>query len=341
VSGELTDELQPAGVGFGQSPPAFLQPGDEVEIRVTGLGSLRNKVAETRTSNSTLDRLRKTSSVPVANTAKSVNGINLTEINKKPLYYQTRGSGPPIVFVHGLGGSSEHYTPLISSLSLDKSHTIHQFDLEGHGLSPTSALSSLSIESFAADVKGVFDHAGLSSTPGTTLVAHSMGCAIAVQFVLQNPGLVKNLILLGPVPNPLPEAASNASIARAALARGKGMAAVVDAVSTAATSEATKRNNPVGMAAIRLSLLSQDPEGYAKACQALAGATSALPLERVDSQTLVITGDEDKVCPPAVANEYASTIPHSRKAIVLKGVGHWHIFEDIQGVSDAVKTLLT
>lgn len=341
MSGKSTDELQPAGVGFGQNPPTFLQPGDEVEIRVTGLGSLRNKVAETSASNSTLEKLQKTSAVPVANLGKSVNGTDLTEINEKPLYYQTRGSGPPIVFVHGLGGSSEHFTPLISSLSLDKSHTIYQFDLEGHGLSPTSALSSLSIESFAADVKGVFGHAGLSSSSGTTLVAHSMGCLIAVQFVLQNPGLVKNLILLGPVPNPLPEAASNAAIARAALARGKGMAAVVDALSTAGTSEATKHNNPVGMTAIRLSLLSQDPEGYAKACQALAGARSAFPLQQVDSHTLVITGDEDKVCPPAVATKYASTIPNSREAIVLQGVGHWHIFEDIQGVSDAVKSLLT
>jgi pimeloyl-ACP methyl ester carboxylesterase len=275
--------------------------------------------------------------VPITNLAKSVNGVSLTQINGKPLYYQTRGSGPPIVFVHGLGGTSEAYTPLISAASLDKSHTVHLLDLEGHGLSPTSALSPLSIDSFAADTKGVFDHAGVTSSSEATLVAHSMGCLIALQFVLQNPGLVKKLILLGPPPNPLPEAASKGSIARAALAREKGMAAVVDAVAAAGTSEATKRNNPVALGAVRLSLLGQDPEAYAKACQALAGATTAFPLDRVDSQTLVITGDEDKVSPPAVAAKYASLIPHSQEAIVLKGVGHWHIFEDIQGVANAVK----
>ncbi|KAL1967839.1 hypothetical protein VTN77DRAFT_2528 [Rasamsonia byssochlamydoides] len=338
--GDVIATGTPAGVGFGQNPPTFLQPGDEVEVRVTGLGSLRNKVAPVSTSNSTLSNLQKTSPIPTTNLAKSVNGVSLTQINGKALYYQTRGSGSPIVFIHGLGGSSEHYTPLISALSLDKSHTVHLLDLEGHGLSPTSALSALSIESFAADIKGVFDHAGITSSSGATLVGHSMGCLIALHFVLQNPGLVKKLILLGPPPNPLPEAASKGSIARAALVREKGMAAVVDAVATAATSEATKSNNPVAMAAVRLSLLSQDPEAYAKACQALAGATTAFPLDKVDSQTLVVTGDEDKVSPPAVAAKYASTIPNSQEAVVLEGVGHWHIFEDVQGVANAVKSFI-
>lgn len=275
--------------------------------------------------------------MPVTNLAKS-NGAGLTNINGKALYYQTRGSGSPIVFVHGLGGTHDFYTPLVGALSLDKTHTLHLFDLEGHGLSPTSALSTLTIESFAADVKGIFDHAGMTS--GATLVAHSMGCLVALTFVLKNPGLVSKLILLGPPPNPLPEAASKGSIARAALVREKGMAAVVDAVAAAGTSEATKVNKFVGLAAVRISLLGQDPEAYAKACTALAGATNALPLDTVDSETLIVTGNEDKVSPPALCTKYASTIPKSREAVVLDNVGHWHIFEDVHGVANAVKSFI-
>ncbi|KAJ9401028.1 hypothetical protein DTO282F9_1976 [Paecilomyces variotii] len=335
--GDVIATGTPAGVGFGQNPPTFLKPGDEVEIKVTSLGSLRNKIAPVGTDNATVALVQEASksAVPVTNLSKSVNGISLTKINGKALYYQTRGNGSPIVFVHGLGGTQDFYTPLIGALSLDKSHALHLFDLEGHGLSPTSALSTLTIDSFAADVKGVFDHAGISS--GATLVAHSMGCLIALSFVLKNPGLVSKLILLGPPPNPLPEAASNGSIARAALVREKGMAAVVDAVATAGTSEATKARNLVGLAAIRLSLLGQDPEAYAKACTALAGATSALPLDKIDSETLIVTGSEDKVSPPALCSKYASTIPNSREAVVLENVGHWHVFEDVQGVATAVK----
>jgi 2-keto-4-pentenoate hydratase/2-oxohepta-3-ene-1,7-dioic acid hydratase in catechol pathway len=36
----------PGGVGMGRTPPVFLQPGDEVEIEIDGLGTLRNPVAE-------------------------------------------------------------------------------------------------------------------------------------------------------------------------------------------------------------------------------------------------------------------------------------------------------
>lgn len=308
-----------------------------MEIKVTDLGALRNKIAPVNAENATVALVQETSrsAVPVTNLSKSVNGASLTKINGKALYYQTRGSGTPIVFIHGLGGTQDFYTPLIGALSLEKSHALHLFDLEGHGLSPTSALSTLTIDSFAADVKAVFDHAGITS--GATLVAHSMGCLIALSFVLKNPGIVSKLVLLGPPPNPLPEAASKGSIARAALVREKGMAAVVDAVTTAGTSEATKASNFLGLAAARVSLLGQDPEAYAKACTALAGATTALPIEKVDSETLIVTGNEDKVSPPALATKYASTIPKSRDAVVLDNVGHWHIFEDVQGVASAVK----
>ncbi|KAL2000656.1 hypothetical protein VTN02DRAFT_2795 [Thermoascus thermophilus] len=164
-----------------------------------------------------------------------------------------------------------------------------------------------------------------------------MGCLVALSFVLQHPGLVSKLVLLGPPPNPLPEAGSKGSLARAALVREKGMAAVVDAVATAGTSEATKANNHVGLAAVRMSLLGQDPEAYAKACAALAGATTPLAVDKLDATTLIVTGDEDKVSPAALCTKYASTIPDSSEPVVLKNVGHWHIFEDVQGVADAVK----
>ena len=89
------------------------------------------------------------------------------------------------------------------------------FDLEGHDISPISPLNSLSISSFAVDVKGMSQRAKITS--GSTLVAHSMGCLVALSFTISNPGLVENSFV-GPPPSPLSEAASNGSLARAALA---------------------------------------------------------------------------------------------------------------------------
>lgn len=312
---------------------------------MTGLGTLRNKIASSSSTNYTIARVEQHSSIPTTNLTKSCGGIGLTTINSKSLYYSHQGKpeGSPIVFVHGLGGTSEYYTPLISSLSLSQSHSLHLFDLEGHGLSPTTATSALSISSFASDLHAIFSHASLttsSSPPTTTLIAHSMGCLVALTFILAHPSLVQNLILIGPPPSPLPPLASTNTAARAALVREKGMAAVVDAITTAGTSAKTKDSNPLAVAAVRLSLLGQEPEAYAKACSALAGATDTLEIGKVVARTLIVTGDEDKVSPPALCWKMQKEMGERCEVVVLEGVGHWHVFEDVKGVSEAVGAFL-
>jgi pimeloyl-ACP methyl ester carboxylesterase len=328
-------------VGIGKKPPVFLQPGDEISVTVDGLGTLYNRVASTSDLNATVERVSAHSSFNLTNVAKTIGGkVDLTQINSKPLHYQRVGSGDEsIVFIHGLGGTKDYWTPLVSALSLADRATLHLFDFEGHGLSPTHPLSALSIESLAADLAGVFQVAGASSSKPATLVAHSMGCLVAMKFALDNPDLLKKLVLIGPPPSPLPKPASDGSYARAALARSKGMSAVVDAVVGAGTSERTKKENPVAVTAVRLSLLGQDPESYAKACQALAGATSDLQVEGLATSTLIVTGDEDKVSPPALCEKYVARMRDARH-VVLPGVGHWHVYEDVQGVARSVKGFL-
>lgn len=313
----------------------WLKSGDVVEVSVTGLGTLSNKISSS-SINPVEARVAAFSHLSTNNIDKSVGGtVGLTSINKKPMFCTNLGdsSKPPVVFVHGLGGTSEFYTSLISSLGLEKTHSIWLYDLEGHGRSPSKVSSVLSIESFAKDLVGVFRVAGIKS--GATLVAHSMGCLVAMQAVLTHPELVKKLVLFGPPPTPLPEAGSKGAHARAALAREKGMGAVVDAVVTAGTSQRTKDQNPLAIATTRISILSQDPECYAKACSALANATTAIPIQDIKATTLIVTGSDDKVSPPALCKEYAERIP-ACNVKVLEGVGHWHIFEDLKASSDAI-----
>jgi len=227
---------------------------------------------------------------------------------------------------------------LVELTKFKSSYNCVLFDLEGHGLSPTSPLSKLSIASFAADVKDLASHFGVTS--GLTLVAHSMGCLVALQAAQGNPGLVSKLILVGPPPNPLPEAASKGSHARAGLVRAEGMGAVVDAVCAGGTSQKTKDSNPVALTAVRLSLLGQSGEGYAKACSALAEATDAFDLESVKAETLIVTGAEDKVSSAEVCEGYKRKLPNVVGVEVLQDVGHWHVFEDATGVAQAVSKTL-
>jgi pimeloyl-ACP methyl ester carboxylesterase len=305
---------------------------------VTGLGKLINKVAPASSVNYEVARVEAISALSMNNSSKTINNYGLTKINGKYLNYQKLGKagGKPMVLIHGLGGSLEYWRSFIERY--ESSHSIHLFDLEGQGLSPTSPLSILSIASYAADVKAIFDHAGITS--GATLIAHSMGCLVAMLFIVLNQKFVENLVLMGPPPSPLPEASSNGALARAEKARTQGMAGVANDVTAAGTSALTKKMNPLAMTATRLSLLGQDPEGYAKACTALAGATAALEVEKINARTLVITGDDDKVSPPELCSQYAQRLQASAP-IVLENTGHWHMFEKEAELSNAVSQFLS
>ncbi|GIZ38715.1 hypothetical protein CKM354_000212100 [Cercospora kikuchii] len=342
MPGDVLATGTPAGVGIGRTPPVYLAPGDEIAVSIEGLGTLTNKIASESTANPTLQRVQQNQlkALPVANAGKCLNAnVGLTNIGGKPLNVLRRGAenGPPAVFVHGLGGTSDYWTPLIQASGLDKSHALHLFDFEGHGQSPTSPLSTITIGSLAADLKSVFQNAGIVSGSDATLFAHSMGCIVAIRFILDNPQLVKKLVLVGPPPIPLPEAASKNNKARATLVRQKTMAGVVDAVVGAGTSAKTQSENGLAISAVRMSLLAQDPEGYAKACDALAGATESLDLSAISADTLIVTGSEDKVSPPALCQGYSEKLKNSKGVVVLQDVGHWHVFEDAQGVANSLK----
>lgn len=340
--GDVLATGTPAGVGIGRKPPVFLKAGDVVEVSVTGLGTLRNEMAGPSARNQTVPRVLSESAaahVPISNLDRTCGGQGLTALNGKRLYYRRAGlpAGPPVIFIHGLGGSSENYTPLIGALSLEETHSLHLLDQEGHGLSPTAATSAISIASYAADVAALAEHAGIAS--GAAVMAHGMGCLVAGTLALEHPRLVSRLVLLGPPPSPAPGAGRRGPVARAATVRAQGMAAVVDAVTAAATSAATRARNHLAVAAIRMSLLGQDPEGYAKGCTALGAAEKGLEWGRIEAKTLIVTGDEDKVSPPAVCEKMAAQIQGS-VVKVLPETGHWHVFENLKDTTEAVKSFL-
>jgi pimeloyl-ACP methyl ester carboxylesterase len=107
------------------------------------------------------------------------------------------------------------------------------------------------------------------------------------------------------------------------------MMGVVDAIIQSGLSTSVQQNNPLAVAVVRISLLSQDAEGYAKACAALAGSgDEALDVESLRIPVSFITGEEDTVSPPALCRKYFKATG-GEPVEVLKSVGHWHFFEDV------------
>ncbi|OJJ87453.1 bifunctional fumarylacetoacetate hydrolase/alpha/beta hydrolase family protein [Aspergillus glaucus CBS 516.65] len=330
-----------ASDGLGQGilpmdPTKFLHPGDEMKISASGLGSLANHIASSDLPSTTIERAKSFSHIPLAN-CKARDGNGLVRVGHKSLFNQVQGKpgGPPIIFIHGLGGSSNYYVPLL--LRLSSTHELHLFDLEGHGLSPLNPLSKLTIASYMTDIKDLYM---LRADRPATVIAHSMGSLVALKLAINHPELTSKLILMGPPPSPVPQAGVEGSIARANLVRSKGMLATADTVVNGATSAHTKDYNPVAMAAAKLSLMGQDPEGYANACLALARSGSeTLDVSSIRIPTLILTGAEDAVGSPEVCRKYAESIVGAQ-VVVLPDVGHWHLFEDVRGVSGAIVSFL-
>lgn len=336
----------PAGVGIGMKPATFLKPSDIVEVSITGLGTLKNTVTATRDPEAISDRLAEeaTKSIPVQNLAITLGGVGLTTIaSGKQVNVEKMGDGKRlIVFVHGLGGSTTFYSQLVEKLKLTDTYTCVLYDLEGHGLSPTTATSPVTISSLADDLHDLLTTKSLTLPldEEVTIVAHSMGCLVAEVFALKHPELAHRIALIGPPPNPLPQAGYEASIKRAATVRKEGMRNVAKTVANAGTSERTKSHQSGGFAAVVTSLLSQDPESYAKGCTALASAHDLqVDLGQIRAQVLIIGGDEDKVSPPAYTKKLSQVLPRATLAM-LKETGHWHTFEDIDGTASALGSFL-
>ncbi|OHE99734.1 hypothetical protein CORC01_04870 [Colletotrichum orchidophilum] len=343
--GDVIATGTPAGVGIGRVPPVFLKPGDEIAVTISGLGTLRNRVADHLQLNPTELRIQEQCSelFRLENGEKSRHGqFGLQEkIGRFGAGHQRFGvRKDPIILIHSLGGTKDYWLPLISTLELEKSASVHVYDLAGHGLTPTHSLQTITVDSLTQDLSDVLGlveaEADVTSPP--TLIAHSFGCLVAIKYALAHPGNIKKLVLLGPPPLPLLPSTKDHLASTVALARSQGLSEIIEDVVASQVSGHTKKNNPLAVAAVRLSLAGQDPEAYAKVCSAFASAGD-IDLKELNVETLLVTGQEDSASSPAVVEEYARKINGSRQ-VVLPNVGHWHVFEDLVSVAESLREFL-
>ena len=222
-----------------------------------------------------------------------------------------------VLCIHGLGATSNFYTPVC--LALASRYRVVRPDLPGAGRSP--ARDGLSIQLFAEAMAKVARTLGLERVH---VIGHSLGSIVAQHLALSEPKLVRSLTLLGPLLAP-PEAGRQGLKDRAKKARAEGMAGIADQILQAATSADTRNNQPVAAALVRELVMRQDPEGYARSCEALASADAA-EIQHIACPTLLVTGDEDAVGTPSGARVMAERIPGAR-LVVLPRCGHWTTLE--------------
>ena len=106
------------------------------------------------------------------------------------LSYVDTGQGSAILFIHGLLGSHSNWTHLVDRLDTD--HRVIIPDLFGHGAS-AKPVGDYSLGSHAAILRDLIDRLGIDRV---TLVGHSLGGGIAMQFCYLFPERVEALVLV-------------------------------------------------------------------------------------------------------------------------------------------------
>lgn len=111
-------------------------------------------------------------------------------LHGQDLHYVDAGDGPAILFIHGLLGSHRSWTHLVDELAVDR--RVVAPDLFGHGAS-AKPMGDYSLSAHAATLRDLLDHLGINSA---TLVGHSLGGGIALQFSYLFPDRVDRLVLV-------------------------------------------------------------------------------------------------------------------------------------------------
>jgi pimeloyl-ACP methyl ester carboxylesterase len=111
--------------------------------------------------------------------------------NERWMYFVRRGErGPLVVFIHGFGCTHDDWNRQVAELQ-NRAATI-AVDLPGHGRTP-GTVAECTIETFAADVAGLVTALGFAPA---VLVAHSMGCRVALEVSRTAPRQVAGLVLI-------------------------------------------------------------------------------------------------------------------------------------------------
>lgn len=103
--------------------------------------------------------------------------------------------GPPLLILHGLFGSARNWAGIAKQFA--QSHRVFALDLRNHGSSEQT--SSMGYAEMAADV-AEFIHANGISRP--VIMGHSMGGKVAMQLALEDPDVLKGLIVVDIAPVP-------------------------------------------------------------------------------------------------------------------------------------------
>ncbi|WP_159080455.1 alpha/beta fold hydrolase [Nocardia suismassiliense] len=136
------------------------------------------------------DRAATSAVRPAADQASADGKGHYAAVNGGRLYYETHGTGRPLILLHGgLGTGESTFGAMIPELA--KTRRVIAVDLQAHGHTPDLA-RPLSYEALADDVAALINHLQLGKAD---LLGYSLGGGVALQVAARTPDLVDRLVV--------------------------------------------------------------------------------------------------------------------------------------------------
>ena len=255
------------------------------------------------------------------------------DVHGRPMNFVEAGSGPLLLLIHGMAGTCANWESVIEPLAID--HTVIAPDFPGHGASAPGG-GDYSLGGLASALRDLMLSLGHERA---TLVGHSLGGGVAMQFTYQFPEMVERLVLvssggLGPDVSPILRAAAlpgaelfitaTGGVGRTlGSAIGRGIGAIgfrPNADLAEITRGYATLSDPERRKAFLATLRSVvDTEGQRIAALDRLYLAETLPL-------LIIWGENDPIIPVEHAREAHAALPSSRLEI-FEDTGHVPMLE--------------
>jgi pimeloyl-ACP methyl ester carboxylesterase len=253
------------------------------------------------------------------------------ELAHGPLSYREAGSGPAVVFLHGLLGNSRSWVKQFAPFS--QNHRVIAWDAPGFGLSQAIEPSA---DEFAETLGALLD---ALDCPAATIVGHSMGGVVAARLAARRPAMVSALVLscshagYGEAADSPPSARLQGRLQELAnlgpveygQVRAAGMVAAgasAEVLALAAAIAAETR-----------------PEGMIASTRMLQLADNRSLLPDLEMPLMVINGALDPVVRADLKAALLALTPEARH-VEIPGVGHAPYLEDAETYNAAIGEFL-
>ena len=252
------------------------------------------------------------------------------------LAYEERGSGEPLLLIHGLGYDRHGWGPLPDLLAED--FRVVLIDNRGVGESDAPE-GPYTVAQLADDVIAVLDAAGIERTH---LFGVSLGGYIALELAISRPERLRKLVLAsaapgGPRAHPMPQRGLEAFGRFPTLEREAGLRLMVEN----SLGDRAVRERPELTDEVYAYRLTNAPTLAGWQAQAYAGATFDAfdRITEIDLPTLILQGTGDNVVDPRNADLLAERISGARVEF-FPDRGHLLVWEEGAAIADTVKEFL-